>query len=132
MPSTKKAPGRSPIRPTATNTATKTASAHLEQSDRAIGRIGESLAAAQKDLTAIGDSLGSGAGDLRRDVTKLLRDARRDVTKMSKLVRRDLAHLQKDIGAVSGARPRRARPGSTRTKPGGAARAGRGSAKAKV
>jgi hypothetical protein len=124
MPSTTKSPARSSVRPR----ATKTARARLEKNDRAIGRVAKSLEAAQKDLTAIGGSLETGASDLSKDVVKLLRDARRDVTKMSKTVRRDLEHLQKDLSAASRAKARRARPGPSRAKSGSAPRTRRKSA----
>jgi hypothetical protein len=118
MPSTTKASVRSSAR----RHATKAARDRVEENDRAIGRVAKSLEAAQSDLTAIGGSLGTGASDLSKDVVKLLRDARRDVTKMSKAVRRDLEHLQKDLTAASGVKPRRARPGPSRAKSGGAPR----------
>jgi hypothetical protein len=105
MPATKKKPAKS----TARSRAAKPTRARLEHNDRTIGRVGKSLEDAQKDLTAIGASLGTGATDLSKDVVKLLRVARRDVTKMGKTVRRDLEHLQKDLGSASKARPRRAR-----------------------
>lgn len=105
MPSPTKKPAKSSARPR----AAKTARARLEKNDRTIGRVAKSLEAAQKDLTAIGGSLGTGATDLSKDVVRLLRVARRDVTKMSKTIRRDLEHLQKDLSAVSRSKPRRAR-----------------------
>jgi len=114
MPSTTKTSAQSSVRPQ----ATKAARDRFEKNDRAIGRVAKSLEAAQNDLTAIGGSLGTGASDLSKDVVKLLRDARRNVTKMSKAVRRDLEHLQKDLTAASGVKPRRARPGPSRAKSG--------------
>jgi len=109
--------------PSARPQATKTACARLEKSDRAISRIGESLAAAQKDLSEIGGTLESGAGNLSKDVTKLIRDARREVTKMSKLVRRDLDHLQTGRSVSSETKPRRIRPAASKAKAGRASRA---------
>lgn len=115
MPSTTKPPARSSAQPR----AARAARARIENNDRVIGRVAKSLEAAQKDLTAIGGSLGTGASDLSKDVVKLLRDARRDVTKMRKTVRRDLEHLQKDLGAASGVKPRRgARTGPSRAAAG--------------
>ncbi|MGA2321615.1 MAG: hypothetical protein ABSG95_12875 [Solirubrobacteraceae bacterium] len=106
--------------------AIKAARARIEKNERAIGRIAKSLDAAQKDLSAIGGSLGTGASDLRKDVAKLLRDARRDVTKMSKAVGRDLERLQKDLSAPPKARakakPARPRSASARAKTGAATR----------
>lgn len=124
MPSATKAPASKRARPR----ATESARARFEKSDRTIGRIAKSLEAAQKDLTAIGGNLGTGASDLSKDVLKLLRDARRDVAKMSKAVRRDLEHLQKDVSAASMAKPRRARRASPPAKSGGAPSARRKSA----
>lgn len=131
MPSITKAPSRSskaPSRSSVRPKATKTERARWEKNDRAIGRVAKSLEAAQKDLSAIGDSLGAGASDLSKDVLKLLRDARRDVAKMSKTVRRDLEHLQKDLSAASTAKHRRPRPGPSRVKSGSAPRTRRKSA----
>ena len=93
MPPIKKSTGRRTARPR----VTQTAKARFERADRAIGRVAKSLETAQKDLAAIGGSLGAGASDVRKDVAKLLRDASRDVNKMSKAVRRDLERLQKDV-----------------------------------
>lgn len=89
-----------------------------------VGRVQRSLEAAQEDLAALRGSIGSGAGDLRRDVARLLRDARRDLTKMSRLVRRDLERLQRDLaggGARSAngrtaARTRARRPAAARRR----------------
>jgi hypothetical protein len=105
MPPTKKPPARP--RPTA---AARARFAKIEKSDKAVGRIAKSLDAAQKDLTSIGGSLGTGARDMRKDVAKLLRDARRDVTKLGKAVRRDLERLQKDVTVAAKPKPSRARP----------------------
>jgi hypothetical protein len=70
----------------------------------------KSLETAQKDLAAIGGTLGTGAGDLRKDVTRMLRDARRDLTKMGKAMSREVERLQKDVvSAKPKARPK-ARP----------------------
>src|ERR1700682_94674 len=105
MPSPKKKPARRSARPR----ATQTAKAPFEKADRSIGRVAKSLETAQKDLSAIGGSLGAGASDVRKDVAKLLRDASRDVAKMSRAVRRDLERLQKDVAAASKKKPPRAR-----------------------
>jgi ABC-type transporter Mla subunit MlaD len=124
MPSTKKSPSKPPVRPR----ATQSARALFEKNDRAIDRITKSLEASQKDLAAIGGSLGTGASDLRKDVARLLRDARRDLTKMRNTVRRDVERLQKDVSAASKAKPRRAQPKSSRAKTGAASRTRRKSA----
>jgi ABC-type transporter Mla subunit MlaD len=104
MPSTKKPSARRSARLRAT------------QTDLAIGRIAKSLETAQKDLAAIGGSLGTGASAVRKDVAKLLRDASRDVTKMSRAVRRDLERLQKDVTTASKRKPARATAKSSRSK----------------
>jgi ABC-type transporter Mla subunit MlaD len=118
MPPAKK----SPARPTARPKASATTRARHEKNHRAISRIAKSLDTAQKDLAAIGGNLGTGAVDLRKDVAKRLRDASRDVTKLSNTVRRDLERLQKDLSAASKAKPRRARPATSRAKSGSGSR----------
>ena len=98
-----------------------------EESSRVIDHIVQTLEAAQSDLAAIRGSVGAGAGDLRKDVTRLLRDARRDLTKMSKAVRRDLERAQKDLATAAKPATSRARR-ATRAKSAPKART-RGSAK---
>ncbi len=104
--------------------ATKTTAQRVSAAARAqakkdaqrLERITKSLEAAQKDLGSIGDRVGTGVRDLRRDVTKMLRDARRDLTKMRRSIERDLDRLQKDLasaGAAPSARGGRARPATT-------------------
>ena len=110
MPATKKPVPRS--RPTAA------ARARAEDDVRRLEHVTKSLEAAQKDLTSIGGSLGTGVRDLRRDVNRLLRDARRDLMKMRRAVQRDLDRLQKDLTTAATAKPpapRRATAGTTRT-----------------
>ena len=98
MPTTAvRARARAPAR------ATQAAHERCTHNADAVSRLQRSLEVAQEDLASLRGSLGSGAGDLRRDVARLLRDARRDVTKMSRLVRRDLERLQRDLGAAAGA-----------------------------
>jgi len=96
MPATKK--------PTQSR-ATAVARARAEDDARRLEHINASLEAAQKDLAAIGGSLGTGMLDLRRDVGKLLRDARRDLHKMRRAVQRDLERLQRDLTAAATAKP---------------------------
>ena len=110
-------PKKPPTRPSARPDAVKTAHVRATKNDRAIRRVAKSLEAAQKDLAAIGSSLGTGAGDVRKDVAKLISDARRDVAKMGTAVRRDLERLQKDVSGASKAKPRRARPAPSKAKP---------------
>ena len=107
MPATKK--------PTTRPRATPAARARAEDDARRLEHIAESLEAAQKDLTSIGGSVGTGVRDLRRDVTKMLRDARRDLLKMRRAIQRDLDRLQKDVSAAAAAKPPRARPRRTAT-----------------
>lgn len=107
MPTTSKKPASKP------QAATASARASCEEDGRVLDRIADSLDVAQRDLKALSGSLGSGAGDLRKDLAKLLRDARRDVTKMGKSVRRDLERLQRDLGGASG-KPQRNGGGARR------------------
>ncbi len=107
MPATKKAAARP--------AATEAAQARAEDNERRLEHVVESLEAAQKDLAAIGGSLGTGMRDLRRDTERLLRDARRDVLKMRRSVQRDLDRLQKDLTAAATARPPAPRRGATTT-----------------
>jgi hypothetical protein len=81
--------------------------ARIEESDRVIRRIGDSLDGALKDLPKVGGSVGAGVGDLRKDLAKLLRDARRYATKMSSATRKDLEKLQKEMKAAAKSKPGR-------------------------
>ena len=110
MPATK----RTASRPS----AKVAAHARAQDHDRRLERVMKSLEAAQKDLTAIGGSLGTGAGDLRLHVRRMLRDARRDVAKMRRSVQRDVVRLQKDLTAAAKPGPaarRSAKAGKTTT-----------------
>jgi hypothetical protein len=102
MPATKQAPEKARTAKAGKPQAAETARARCEADGRVIDRIADSLDVAQRDLKALSGSLGSGAGDLRKDVARLLRDARRDVTKLSKSVRRDLERLQRDLTTARG------------------------------
>ncbi len=82
-----------------------TAAARAQEDARRLDHINASLEAAQKDLAAIGGSLGTGVRDLQRDVSKLLRDARRDLLKMRRAVLRDVERLQRDLTAAATAKP---------------------------
>jgi hypothetical protein len=101
----------------------RTAAAHAQAEDdaRRLDHISASLEAAQKDLAAIGGSLGTGLHDLRRDLNRLLRDARRDVLKMHRAVYRDLERLQQDLTTAATAKPPASRhahaPSRTSPKP---------------
>jgi hypothetical protein len=97
MPATKK--------PATRPRATAAAHARAENDARRLEHVNASLEAAQKDLTAIGGSLGTGMRDLRRDVHKLFRDARRDVLKMRRALQRDFDRLQRNLTAAATAKP---------------------------
>jgi len=97
MPATRK--------PASKPRATPTARARAEEDARRLDHVSASLEAAQKDLAAIGGSLGTGVRDLSRDVDRLLRDARRDLVKMRRAVQRDLERLQRDLTTAATAKP---------------------------
>jgi hypothetical protein len=101
MSPTKKTPTKLAGRPPR---VAEKARARWEENDRVIRRISDSLDVAQADLTKLGGSLGAGAGDLRRDLARLLRDARRHAASMGKATGRDLERLQRDI--VAAAKPK--------------------------
>jgi hypothetical protein len=101
MSPTKKTPTKLAGRPLR---VAEKARAHWEENDRVIRRISDSLDVAQADLTKLGGSLGAGAGDLRRDLARLLRDARRHAASMGKATGKDLERLQRDI--VAAAKPK--------------------------
>lgn len=84
-------------KPTSTTRAAKSAKPTAQDDARMIDHVAQVLEDAQKDLASIGGSLGAGAGDLRKDVQRMLRDARRDLDKLSKALQRDLQRLQKDL-----------------------------------
>jgi len=83
------------------------ARARAEEDARKLAHVSASLEAAQKDLAAIGGSLGTGVRDLRRDVDRLSCDARRDLIKLRRAVQRDLVRLQRDLTAAATAKPPR-------------------------
>jgi hypothetical protein len=85
--------------------ATVAAHARAENDARRLEHINASLEAAQKDLAAIGGSLGIGMRDLRRDLNRLLRDARRDLLKMRRALLHDVDRLQRDLTAAATAKP---------------------------
>jgi len=117
MPVTRKAPAK---KAAAKKAAAKKPSvsvsirSHIEENDRVLGRIAESLDVAQADLGKLRGSVGTGVSELRRDLSKLLRDARRDVTKLGKSTRKDLERLQKDM--VAAARPKSNGAGAARAR----------------
>jgi hypothetical protein len=98
--------------------ATLAARSRAEDDARRLERVSASLEAAQKDLTAIGGSLGTGMRDLGRDVNRLLHDARRDLLKMRRAMQRDIERLQRDLTAAATSKPPVKRSAPTRaTKP---------------
>lgn len=81
----------------------------------AVERLTESLEAAQKAATALGEDVETGGRDLLRDVERMIAAARRDTAKLTHSVRGDLADLQKAVvrhsnGQQAKARPKKARP----------------------
>ena len=87
--------------------------ARAEEDARRLDHMSTSLKAAQKDLGAIGGSLGTGVRDLHRDVNRLVRDARRDLVKMRRAVQREMGRLQHDLTAAATAKPPAHRPAQT-------------------
>jgi hypothetical protein len=96
--------------------ATAPTRSSAEDDVRRLDRINASLEVAQKDLAAIGGSVGTGMRDLRRDVNKLLRDARRDLLKMRRALQRDVTRLQRDLTAAATAKPAASRPTHATTR----------------
>jgi len=86
----------------------------IEENDRVIRRISDSLDVALKDLPKVGGNVGAGVGELRKDLSKLLRDARSHATKMSKATRKDLEKLQKDMMAAAKSKPSKPSRGAAR------------------
>ena len=92
------------------------ARARAEEDARKLAHVSASLEAAQKDLAAIGGSLGTGVRDLHRDVDRLSCDARRDLIKLRRAVQRDLVRLQRDLTAAATAKPPRSHRATNSTK----------------
>jgi vacuolar-type H+-ATPase subunit H len=86
----------------------------IEENDRVIRRISNSLDVALKDLPKVGGNVGAGVGELRKDLSKLLRDARSHATKMSNATRKDLEKLQKDMMAAAKSKPSKPSRGAVR------------------
>jgi hypothetical protein len=86
----------------------------IEENDRVIRRISNSLDVALKDLPKVGGNVGAGVGELRKDLSKLLRDARSHATKMSNATRKDLEKLQKDMMAAAKSKPSKPSRGAAR------------------
>jgi vacuolar-type H+-ATPase subunit H len=107
MSPTQKAPAKKP--PRQTSRAPEHAHARCKENDRLITRITDSLDVAQADLSKLGSNLEAGVGELRRELSRLLRDARRNAAKMGKATRKDLERLQKDMVATA----KKAKPNGT-------------------
>jgi hypothetical protein len=93
--------------PAARKTTTKATPAMRDRQKRnaaALERVHKSLESAEKAMSNLKGDLGSGAGDLRKNVARLIKDARRDAGKMNTSVRRDLERLQ---GALKSAPTKR-------------------------
>jgi hypothetical protein len=93
--------------------ARKAPTAKHAENDRLIRRITDSLDVAQADLGHLRGSVGSGVGDLRRDLAKLLRSARRDAERLGKAARKDLERLQRDVASAA-TRPRATKSAASR------------------
>src|ERR1700716_3035495 len=91
----------------ASSTAHRARTRVVEENDRVIRRITDSLDVALKDLPKVGGNVGAGVGELRKDLSKLPRDARKHATKMSTATRKDLEKLQKDMMAAAKSKPSR-------------------------
>jgi hypothetical protein len=74
-PSAKEGPWLAAQKPTQRSRATAAGRARAEDDAQRIERITHSLGAAQSDLASIDGSVGPGVRGLRRDVSKLLRNA---------------------------------------------------------
>lgn len=105
MPTPRKSSGRTPP-------ATADTRKRYEQNGRALNRVTKSLETAQSELSALGGSMSSGASDLRRDLSRLLRDARREAGKLSTTIKRDLERIQKDLASTASKSSPRARRGA--------------------
>jgi len=115
MPATRSSARKSRPKATTRPAAKDAARERCEENGRVIERVTKSLETAQADLSALRGSVSAGAGDLRKDVNRLIRDARRDLTKMSKAVRRDFERAQKDLASAAKPVAKRARRGSRTT-----------------
>lgn len=93
----------------ASSRASRGARALREENERVIRRVTDSLETAQTELSKLRGNLGDGVGDLRHDLSTLLRDARRNAVKIGSATRRDIERLQKDTVGAARAAPKRAK-----------------------
>jgi predicted site-specific integrase-resolvase len=112
----------SPTPKTAKKPTKQSAHARCAENDRLASRITKSLEVAQADLEKLSGSVGSGVHELRRDLSKLLRDARRHAGKLGSTTRKDLERLQKDLAAAAKRKPARTISVPKATKPARAAK----------
>jgi len=125
MPTPGKSSGRAPR-------ATADTRKRYEQNGRALDRVAKSLDSAQSELSALRGSMGSGASDLRKDLSRLLRDARREAGKLSTTIKRDLERIQKDLASTASKSSPRARRGAhSNSKAGSSTRRSRGASASK-
>jgi len=104
---------------------------HFAKNDRLVKRITDALDAAQEDLAKLSGDVGSGVTDLRRDLSKLLRDARRHAGKLGTTTRKDLERLQKGLAGTAKSKPAKAAKASKPAKASRATKAGKTSKAAK-
>jgi hypothetical protein len=108
--------------PTARKPTAKTARANDRarqrgrENDRLMARVVKSLDTAQADIAKVGGSLGTGVSDLRRSLSRTVRDAQRHAAKMSKATRRDLERLQHDISNAGRPKAKRASTTAKRSR----------------
>jgi hypothetical protein len=112
----------SPTQKTAKEPTKQSAHARCTENDRLASRITNSLEVAQADLAKLSGSVGSGVHELRRDLSKLLRDARRHAGKLGRTTRKDLERLQKDLAAAAKSKPAKTISVPKATKPARAAK----------
>jgi hypothetical protein len=100
MPPVKRSP-----RGTVKQTAARRAQKLRVENERAIRRVAQSLDVAQADLAKLSGSLGAGAADVRRDLTRGIRDARHHAVKLVKAAQKDLERLQQDVASATRTKP---------------------------
>jgi hypothetical protein len=100
MPPVKRSP-----RGTVKQTAARRAQKLRVENERAIRRVAQSLEVAQADLAKLSGSLGAGAADVRRDLTRGIRDARHHAVKLVKAAQKDLERLQQDVASATRTKP---------------------------
>jgi len=117
MSPTQKAPKKPAKKPAKkASRASQQAHALRQENERLIRRITDSLDVAQADLAKLRGDVAAGVSDMRRELSKLLRDARRNAIKMGNATRKDLERLQKDMVAATKPKPRSAGAAKARAR----------------